>query len=62
MHEFLLMSEREPHHYLGITERKNKSVPIYSLQQQLEKISRLPRAKQHFVSEILDTVLQQAAR
>ncbi|HZH44125.1 MAG TPA: helix-turn-helix domain-containing protein [Lysobacter sp.] len=32
------------------------------LQQQLEQLSRLPRAKQRFVSEMLDSVLAQAAR
>ena len=36
---------------------------IYSrIYSQLELLSRLPRAKQRFVSEILDTVLQQASR
>jgi hypothetical protein len=30
------------------------------LQRQLERLSRLPKAKQKFVSEMLDTVLQQA--
>ena len=32
------------------------------LQQQIERIQRLPRAKQRFVIEMLDTVLQQGAR
>ena len=36
--------------------------PTPKLQQQLERLSRLPRAKQRFVSEILETVLQQASR
>jgi hypothetical protein len=30
------------------------------LQRQLERLSRLPKAKQKFVSKMLDTVLQQA--
>jgi hypothetical protein len=32
------------------------------LQQQIERIQRLPRAKQRFVIEMLDTVLAQASR
>ena len=38
---------------------KNKRGPTPKLQQQLEQISQLPRAKQRFVIEMLDTVLQQ---
>jgi hypothetical protein len=34
--------------------------PTPKLQRQLERLSRLPKAKQKFVSEMLDTVLQQA--
>jgi hypothetical protein len=40
----------------GITKRG----PTPKLQRQLERLSRLPKAKQKFVSEMLDTVLQQA--
>lgn len=39
---------------------KNKRGPAPRLQQQLEQISQLPRAKQRFVIKMLDTVLQQA--
>jgi len=46
---------------VGMPTPKNKRGPTPKLQQQLERISQLPRAKQRFVSEMLDTVLQQAA-
>jgi transcriptional regulator with XRE-family HTH domain len=36
--------------------------PAPKLQQQLERIQQLPRAKQRFVIEMLDTVLAQASR
>jgi transcriptional regulator with XRE-family HTH domain len=36
--------------------------PAPKLQRQLERVSRLPRAQQRFVSDFLDTVLQQAGR
>lgn len=39
-----------------------KRGPAPKLQQQIERIQRLPRAKQRFVIEILDTVLAQASR
>ena len=39
-----------------------KRGPTPKLQRQLERVSRLPRAQQKFVSEFLDTVLQQAGR
>lgn len=39
---------------------KNKRGPTPKLQQQLEQISQLPRAKQRFVIEMLDTVLERA--
>ncbi len=44
------------------TQRKKpaKRGPTPKLQQQMERISRLPRGKQRFVAEMLDTVLQQA--
>jgi transcriptional regulator with XRE-family HTH domain len=38
-----------------------KRGPASKLQQQLDQVSQLPRAKQKFVSEMLDTVLQQAS-
>lgn len=37
-----------------------KRGPTPKWQRQLERLSRLPKAKQTFVSEMLDTVLQQA--
>lgn len=39
-----------------------KRGPAPKLQQQLEQVSRLPKAQQKFVSQMLDTVLQQAER
>lgn len=39
-----------------------KRGPASRLQQQIERIQRLPRAQQRFVMQMLDTVLQQAAR
>ena len=47
---------------LGVTLENGKRGPTPKLQQQLERISRLPRAKQRFVTEMLDTVLNQANR
>lgn len=47
---------------IGAEAPKNghKPGPPSKLQQQIEEIRRLPRAKQRFVSELLDTVLQKA--
>lgn len=42
--------------------RSSKRGPASRLQQQLDQVSQLPKAKQKFVSEMLDTVLQQASR
>jgi transcriptional regulator with XRE-family HTH domain len=42
--------------------RGAKRGPVSKLQQQLDQVSHLPRAQQKFVSAMLDTVLQQAAR
>ncbi|KAE8754905.1 helix-turn-helix domain-containing protein [Paraburkholderia madseniana] len=39
-----------------------KRGPSSKLQQQIEAISRLPKARQRFVSEMLDTVLAQSQR
>jgi transcriptional regulator with XRE-family HTH domain len=44
---------------VGETTQARKRGPAPKLQQQLERISQLPRAKQRFVIEMLDTVLQQ---
>jgi len=38
---------------------KRKRGPTSKLQQQIEQVSQLPRAKQKFVMEMLDTVIQQ---
>ncbi len=43
------------------TASKNKRGPAPRLQQQIELIQQLPRTKQRFVMEMLDTVLQQAS-
>jgi len=40
--------------------RKGKRGPVSVLQRQVEQIQQLPRAKQRFVIEMLDTVIQQA--
>lgn len=39
----------------------NKRGPASKLQQQMERVSLLPRSKQKFVMDMLDTVIQQAA-
>lgn len=44
------------------TMRSGKRGPPPKLQQQLEQLGRLPKAKQRFVSEMLDSVLAQAIR
>jgi transcriptional regulator with XRE-family HTH domain len=44
---------------VGETAQAKKRGPTPRLQQQLEQIGQLPRAKQRFVIEMLDTVLQQ---
>ncbi len=43
------------------TKAKTKRGPDSKLQQQVEKIRQLPRAKQQFVMDMLDTVIQQSA-
>ena len=44
------------------TRRSGKRGPASRLQQQLDQVSQLPKAQQKFVSQMLDTVLQQAGR
>jgi hypothetical protein len=39
-----------------------KRGPAPKLQQQIERIQRLPRTKQRFVMEMIDTVLAQQSR
>lgn len=44
---------------LGVEKKSARRGPAPKLQQQLELISRLPRSKQKFVIEMLDTIIQQ---
>ena len=44
---------------LGAEEKKTKRGPTPKFQRQIEKIAELPRAKQKFVMEMLNAVLQQ---
>ncbi len=45
---------------VGETAQANKRGPTPKLQRQIEQVRQLPRAKQRFVIEMLDTVLQQS--
>jgi transcriptional regulator with XRE-family HTH domain len=45
---------------LGLAGGKAKPGPAPKLQQQIEQVSSLPRIKQKFVSDFIETVLQQA--
>jgi len=47
---------------LGATNGAAKRGPAPKLQRHIERISRLPPAKQRFVMEMIETVLAQAAR
>jgi transcriptional regulator with XRE-family HTH domain len=47
---------------LGAEAPPAKRGPTPKLQKQLEQLSQLPRSKQRFVTEMLDTVLQQSAQ
>lgn len=47
---------------IGQKAAPTKRGPAPKLQQQIERIQKLPRAKQRFVMEMLDTVIQQAGR
>ncbi len=47
---------------LGIKNGASKRGPAPRLQQQIERLSRLPKAKQKFVMEMLEGVLSQANR
>jgi len=44
---------------LGVTEAKPKRGPVSVLNRQVEQIRQLPRTKQKFVMEMLDTVIKQ---
>ena len=46
---------------LGMSSKNSKRGPAPKLQRQVELISQLPKTKQRFVIEMLDTVLQQAS-
>ena len=46
---------------LGVNNGKSKRGPTPKLQRQIEQLQRLPKTKQRFVMEMLDTVLQQAS-
>jgi transcriptional regulator with XRE-family HTH domain len=47
---------------IGAPTKSSKRGPAPKLQQQLERITTLPKAQQKFVSQMLDTVLQQTGR
>src|SRR5690349_3708512 len=47
---------------LGLQSGSGKRGPAPLLQQKIERLSRLPKAKQKFVIEMLDGVLSQASR
>lgn len=44
----------------GTRNKKAKRGPAPKIQQQLERVSQLPRARQRMVSEVLDSLLAQA--
>ena len=44
------------------TKAAAKRGPVPKLQQQMDRITQLPRARQQFVMEVIDSVLAQAAR
>ncbi len=46
---------------IGMKTHESKRGPTPKLQRQLEQLQQLPRSKQRFVSQMLDTVLQQSA-
>lgn len=45
---------------LGLAQDKGKRGPAPRLQQQLERLSRLPKAKQQVLMEMIDGVIKQA--
>ncbi len=59
--EILHSSVDELLHGKEAAKGSNKRGPASKLQQQIEQVRKLPRAKQQFVMEMLDTVIQQAA-
>ena len=47
---------------VGTQPKPGKRGPAPKLQQQLEQLSRLPKAQQKLVSQVIDSVLAQANR
>ena len=47
---------------LGTAKSPGKRGPVPKLQQQIERITKLPRTKQQFVMQVIDSVLAQAGR
>lgn len=47
---------------VGTPAKPGKRGPAPKLQQQLEQLSRLPKAQQKLVSQVIDSVLAQANR
>jgi hypothetical protein len=45
-----------------LPKRRGKRGPTSRLQQQIEAVEQLPKTKQQFVSQMLDTVLEQAGQ
>ncbi len=45
---------------IGVETRQAKRGPTSKLQHQLEQLAKLPRSQQKFVSQMIETVLQQA--
>jgi hypothetical protein len=47
---------------LGVASKPGRRGPAPKLQQKLERLATLPKSRQRFVLDMLDTVLQQAGR
>lgn len=47
---------------VGLKNAATKRGPMPKLQRQIEQVTLLPKIRQRFVSEMLDTVIQQAAK
>lgn len=47
---------------IGQEQRPSKRGPVPKLQQQIDRITQLPRTQQKFVMQMIDTVLAQASR
>ena len=44
---------------MGVEQLPAKRGPVSTLQQQIEQITLMPRAKQKFITEMLDALIQQ---